>query len=46
MLKTIRRSLKRLTRNTSGNATLIVAMGFPALIGAAGAAVDFSQWYT
>ena len=34
-----------LARSTSGNAMLFVALGLPALIGGAGLAVDFSQWY-
>lgn len=45
MLRTIRRSLKRLARSTSGNATLLVAVGMPALIGGSGLAVDTAQWY-
>ena len=36
---------KRLVGETSGNAVMLVAVGMPALIGAAGLAVDFSQWY-
>ena len=35
----------RLIGETSGNAAMLVAVGMPALIGAAGLAVDFSQWY-
>ena len=37
---------RRLGRNTSGNAALIVALGMPALIGGTGYAVDTAQWYT
>jgi Flp pilus assembly protein TadG len=36
---------RRLARDTSGNAVMLMAIGIPALIGAAGLAVDFSQWY-
>lgn len=36
---------KRLARHTSGNATLLVAIGMPAFIGGAGLAVDTAQWY-
>lgn len=46
MLVALNRLMRRLGGETSGNATLLVAMGIPALIGSAGAAVDFSQWYT
>lgn len=45
MLGSIRRIIRRLKRNTSGNATLLVAMGMPVLIGSAGIAVDTAQWY-
>jgi Flp pilus assembly protein TadG len=38
-------SARRLMGETSGNAVMLVAVGIPALIGAAGLAVDFSQWY-
>lgn len=46
MLVALNRLMRRLGGDASGNATLLVAMGIPALIGSAGAAVDFSQWYT
>ncbi|MFZ9396347.1 MAG: pilus assembly protein TadG-related protein [Erythrobacter sp.] len=36
---------RRLSRSTSGNATLLVALGLPALIGGTGFAVDTAQWY-
>ena len=36
---------RRLSQSTSGNATLLVAMGIPALIGGTGFAVDTAQWY-
>ena len=39
------RRLGSLVRNRLGNATLVVAMGMPAMIGAAGLAVDTAQWY-
>jgi Flp pilus assembly protein TadG len=45
MLETIRRQIRRLSGSNSGNATLLLATGLPALIGTAGAAIDFSQWY-
>jgi Flp pilus assembly protein TadG len=35
-----------LRSSTSGNATLLVALSMPALIGATGFAVDTAQWYT
>lgn len=46
MLSKIRRKLAGLRSDTSGNAILLVAIGIPMLIGAGGAAVDISQWYT
>ena len=36
---------RRLSGNRSGNATLLVALGAPALIGAGGFAIDTAQWY-
>lgn len=45
MLGSIRRQMHRLRGDRSGNATLLLAAGLPALIGTAGAAIDFSQWY-
>ena len=45
MLASIRRKLGQLKANTSGNATLIVALGMPILIGGSGLAVDTAQWY-
>lgn len=45
MLKSIRRRLKSLKDSTSGNATILVAAGLPALIGASGLAVDSAQYY-
>jgi Flp pilus assembly protein TadG len=45
MLSAIRRTLRELQSSTSGNATLLVALGMPVLIGSSGLAVDTSQWY-
>lgn len=45
MLSSIRRTIARLKTNTSGNATLLVALGMPALLGSSGLAVDVAQWY-
>lgn len=45
MLNSIRRTLRDLRAGTSGNATLLVALGMPALIGGSGLAVDTAQWY-
>lgn len=41
----LRRMVRRLARCNSGNALMLVALGVPALIGGAGLAVDFSQWF-
>ena len=45
MLNSINRMLRDLKAHTGGNAILLTAIGLPMLIGSAGAAVDFSQWY-
>lgn len=45
MLSKFGSTLRRIRRDASGNATLIVAVGMPALIGAAGLGVDTAQWY-
>ncbi len=45
MLKTVKSMLRDLKSHTGGNAILLTAIGLPMLIGGAGAAVDFSQWY-
>jgi Flp pilus assembly protein TadG len=45
MLSAIRRTLRELQSSTSGNATLLMALGMPVLIGSSGLAVDTSQWY-
>jgi Flp pilus assembly protein TadG len=46
MLSNLRRKMADLKTDTSGNAMLLMAIGIPMLIGAAGAAVDITQWYT
>lgn len=43
--KFLRLLAKRLISEKCGNAVMLVAVGLPALIGGAGLAVDFSQWY-
>ena len=45
MLESIRRRFSQLKTSTSGNATMLVALGMPVLIGASGLAVDTAQWY-
>ena len=45
MFKSIIRTLRALRSHISGNATLLVAIGMPAFMGAAGLAVDVTQWY-
>ena len=45
MFKSIFRSLRALRSQISGNATMLVAIGMPAFLGAAGLAVDVTQWY-
>ncbi|MDP3907506.1 TadE/TadG family type IV pilus assembly protein [Novosphingobium sp.] len=45
MLDSIRRQMRRLRGGTSGNATLLFALGLPAMIGGSGLAVDTAQWY-
>jgi Flp pilus assembly protein TadG len=37
--------LRKLARHSSGNTSLLLAIGMPSLIGAAGLAVDMTQWY-
>jgi Flp pilus assembly protein TadG len=46
MLSKTRSLLRRLKRQTSGHATILVAVGVPALVGAAGLGVDTAQWFT
>lgn len=45
MLRYAGKLLRKLRKSTCGNATLIVALGMPALIGGTGFAVDTAQWY-
>lgn len=45
MLLRIAKTLRRLRKDSSGNALMLVAVGVPMLIGGAGAAVDVAQWY-
>ncbi len=45
MLSRFRNILRDMRQCSSGNATLMVALGMPALIGGAGLGVDLSQWY-
>ncbi|MCC6925561.1 pilus assembly protein TadG-related protein [Novosphingobium sp.] len=46
MLVRIANKLRKLGKDTGGNAVLLVAVGVPMLIGGAGAAVDIAQWYS
>ena len=46
MLNSINRMLADLKSHTGGSAILLTAIGLPMLIGGAGAAIDFSQWYS
>ena len=41
----VKRLAKRLRRETSGNTTLLFALGMPMFVGGAGLAVDTAQWY-
>lgn len=45
MFSLIKHFANELRRCSSGNATLIVALGAPVLIGGAGLGVDLTQWY-
>lgn len=45
MFDTVRRTLRDLRHQTSGNAMMLMALGMPALIGGGGLAVDTAQWY-
>jgi len=46
MLLRIAKAMRRLSKDSSGNALMLVAVGVPMLIGGAGAAVDIAQWYS
>lgn len=46
MLLRIANRLRKLGRDASGNAIMLMAAGVPVLIGGAGAAVDIAQWYS
>ena len=45
MIRRFRSLIRKFRTARSGNATLMVALGLPALIGASGVAVDMAQWY-
>ena len=45
MITRIRRHIAHMSGCNSGNATLLVALGMPVLIGGAGLGVDVTQWY-
>jgi len=45
MITKIRRHIAKMSGCSSGNATLLVALGMPVLIGGAGLGVDVTQWY-
>ncbi|PLK25842.1 pilus assembly protein TadG-related protein [Novosphingobium sp. TH158] len=45
MFDRLRSVLRRLQQSSSGNASLLVAISMPALIGGGGLAVDTAQWY-
>lgn len=45
MLRKIRGFVNRVSGCDDGNATLLVALGMPVLIGGAGLSVDVTQWY-
>lgn len=45
MITKIRRHIANMTGCSSGNATMLVALGMPVLIGGAGLGVDMTQWY-
>lgn len=40
-----RNTMGEIAQCRSGNATLLVALGMPVLIGGAGMGVDVTQWY-
>ena len=41
----IRKLLRRLQEDNSGNALMLMALGMPVLIGSSGMAIDVAQWY-
>ncbi|MWV27959.1 pilus assembly protein TadG-related protein [Aurantiacibacter rhizosphaerae] len=45
ILKFMRETVKNISSCRSGNATMLVALGMPVLIGGAGMGVDVTQWY-
>lgn len=45
MLSRMQRLMRKMRRDEGGNATLLMAIGMPVLLGSSGLAVDFSQWY-
>ena len=44
-MRQVRTFLKNIRQSKSGNAAVLVTVGLPMLLGAAGLAVDLSQWY-
>ncbi len=44
-MRYVRKLLKNILRQKSGNALVLVSIGLPMMLGAAGLAVDLSQWY-
>jgi len=45
MIGSVRRKLRELRQNTSGNAMMLLAIGLPTFVGGGGLAVDTAQWY-
>lgn len=45
MIGSVRRKLRELRQNSSGNAMMLLAIGLPTFIGGGGLAVDTAQWY-
>ncbi|MGB3165576.1 MAG: TadE/TadG family type IV pilus assembly protein [Alteraurantiacibacter sp.] len=45
MLRKLRNHIRSVGQSDGGNATLLVALGMPVLIGGAGLGVDMTQWY-
>lgn len=44
-VRPLRAWLQKLKKDSSGNATLLLTIGMPMLVGSAGLAVDVAQWY-